>query len=125
MLDFPDHDFPTPKGNESITSLSILGHNISRRKLCIIWLSDVRTFTSVCLNFSVYFSIKPYFFLVYKIIFTKHPHQIIYYLLFYLNTQIYYFFLNFNSRLSSSSQISLILAFSMANLNKSLSLSLY
>ena len=47
---------------------------------------------NVCLNFSIYFRIKTYFFLFYKIMFTKHPHQIIYYT-FHFNQYSYLFHL--------------------------------
>ena len=48
---------------------------------------NVRAFTLINLNFSIYFSIKSYFFFIFYKIILQNTH--IFYLLFYLNTYIY------------------------------------
>ena len=76
---------------------------------------NVRAFTLICLNFSIYFSIKSYF-LYFTRSFLQNTH--IFYLLFYLNTHIFFFFKYFISSLSHtfshvSVQVSLLSPFNL------------
>ena len=66
----------------------------------------LRAFTLVCLNFSVYFSIRTFFFFFTQSLLKKHTLNHILYTLFYLNNLFYSFF-SFTLSLSLSLSLSL------------------
>ena len=64
---------------------------------------NVRAFTLICLNFSIYLSIKSYFFYILQDHFTKHPHILHFILFKYTHIYIYIYILFLKYFISSLS----------------------